>query len=212
MIKLIPILTLAVLFSATAAHAQVPGIQADVDVSVNAQANSQETSTRGNSEAQVNAGNKGGNASTTTRGQITAESHRSMVATFVQSLLSVADRDRAIGTEVRAVANSQNDSASTTVEAMTKVEKRSNILDFLFGTDWKNAGAVRSNIAKSNADIQRLENTLSKTTDASVRADLEAQISLLKDELVKLDGFVTENEQSFSLFGWFTKLFVKTEA
>ncbi len=211
--KLLSILTLTVLFSASVAHAQVPVVQTGVDANVTAKVQSQgDTRDTGEVHANVKAEGKSDNASAAAHGQATADSHRSMVATFVHSILSVADRDGGIGTEVRAVAKSQNDSASTTVEAMTKVEKRSKILDFLVGTDWKNAGAVRSDIAKSNADIQRLEKTLDDTTNASVRADLKVQIDLLKAEQAKLGNFVTENEKSFSLFGWFTKLFAKTDA
>jgi hypothetical protein len=157
---------------------------------------------------------KSENASSSAKvtGQANAEAHRSSVATFVKSLLSVADRDGGIGAEVRAVAQSQQESASTTVEAMTKIETRSKVLDFLFGTDWKNLGAVRSAAAKSAADIERLEAALADAASASVRADLEAQIEVLKDEQEDLEVFVTEHESSFSLFGWFTKLFVQADA
>jgi hypothetical protein len=152
------------------------------------------------------------NASTTAggNGERMSEAHRSVVATFVKSLLADANRDGGIGEEVRAVAQSQNDSASTTADAIVKVENRSKVMSFLFGTDWKNLGAIRSEIAKGNGDMQRLESALNKTTDASVRADLTTQIATLKAEQDKVQAFVDAHANSFSLFGWFTKLFVST--
>ena len=153
------------------------------------------------------------NASTTSRGKgdgISSE-HRSAVATFVQSLLRVADRDGGIGAQVRAVAQSQNDSASTTAEALAKVEGRSKIWSFFFGTDWKNVGKLRSEIAKAGSDAARLETAIAQATDASVKADLTAQLAALKAEQTKIETFVDSHENSFSLLGWFTKLFVSTE-
>lgn len=151
-------------------------------------------------------------SSVESHGEVTADEHKSSVATFVASLLSVADRDSGIGADVRAVAKSQQDSASTTAEAMAKVEARSKALTFLIGTDWKNLGMVRSAAAKSEADLKRLEAAHEKAASASVRADLEAQIDVLKHEQEHLASFVAENESAFSLFGWFTKLFVNVGA
>lgn len=151
-------------------------------------------------------------ASTTSRGkgEDMSSEHRSAVAAFVQSLLRVADRDGGIGAEVRAVAQSQNDSASSTAEAIAKVENRSKLWSFLFGTDWKNVGMLRSQLAKTDADAARLETALAEATDASVKADLQAQITALKAEQAKVETFVEAHEKSFSLLGWFTKLFVST--
>lgn len=153
-------------------------------------------------------------ASTTSRGKgedISGE-HRSAVAIFVQSLLRIANRDGGIGAEVRAVAQSQNESASTTAEALAKVESRSKLWAFFFGTDWKSVGKIRSELAKTGSDVRRLETTLTETSDVSVKADLTAQLTALKAEQAKIEAFVESHEKSFSLLGWFTKLFVSTSA
>ncbi len=153
--------------------------------------------------------NNGNNASSTAKekGQSVAEEHRSAVATFVRALLADADRDGGIGAEVRAVAQSQNDAASTTAEAIAKVEGRGALKTFFLGTDWKNLGVVRSGLAQGEADIARLEAALAQTTDASLKADLEAQIEVMEEAQADLEAFVEAHESTFSLFGWFTKLF-----
>lgn len=154
-------------------------------------------------------------ASTTSddrKGDDVSSEHKSAVALFVQSLLRVADRDGGIGAEVRAVAQSQNDSASTTAEALAKVEKRSSLKSFLFGTDWKNIGTLRSEIAKGESDAQRLQTAIDQATDASVKADLQAQLVVMQAAQAKVKAFVDAHARSFSLFGWVTKIFVKTEA
>lgn len=150
-----------------------------------------------------------GSVDTETNGETTAESHRSAVAAFVHSLLSVADRDGGIGTEVRTVAQAQNASASTTVTAMAEVEERGSIRTLLFGSDYKNLGVIRSEMATTANNIKQLRNLLDRTTDASTRAELDVQLKALETEEAHVSAYVTTHEDQFSLFGWFTKLFVK---
>src|SRR3989338_8415290 len=69
-------------------------------------------------QARVNATSTDANA----KGQLTAEAHRSTVAAFVQSLLNVANREGGIGAQVRVIAQTQSNAASTSAEAITKVE------------------------------------------------------------------------------------------
>jgi hypothetical protein len=195
------------------AQAQVDAdVRVEVGPNENAENNRQNGDTPTTDAERSNTDNKGASANASTTGQLTAEAHRSSVASFVQSLLSVADRDGGIGAEVRAVAQSQQESASTTAEAVAKVEGRSKVMTFLFGSDWKNLGSLRSEAAKAAADMKKLEAALDDATSASVRADLEAQITVLKEQQEELVSFIAEHESSFSLFGWFTKLFVKAEA
>lgn len=173
------------------------------------------TSTRGNTTS-TEAKNK--NASSTDmdddndnndRDETTSESHRSIVATFVHSLLNVANRNGGIGAEVSAVARSQNESSSTTVSAMQKVEGRGSLRTFLFGSDYKSLSVIKSELATTTENIARLKAVLNQTTDVTIRAELSAQISALETEQARLDAYVKVYEDHFSLFGWFNRLFVK---
>lgn len=151
------------------------------------------------------------NASTTgnAQGKFTSETHRSVVANFVHSLIKVADREGGIGAEVREIAKSQNDSATTTTSAMVKVERKGSFRTFLFGSDYKNLGVIRSEIATTTNNIARLKLLLDKATTTTDRAELNIQIQALETELSKINAFITARENRFSLFGWFNKLFVK---
>ena len=217
--KLLLVLTLAALFSGPVAYAQ--NLNADVNVTVksattgstvsNERRNENGTaSSSNNAQVKGSVKSNNGNASTSTNGSasLTAESHRSAIATFVQTLRATAERDGGIGAKVRVVAQSQSDAASTTIDAMTKIENRNKAASFFFGTDWKSAGAIRSAIAQNDADIRNLEKLVSVTSNASVRAELEAEIETLENARKDLEDFVTSHEEKFSLLGWFTKLFV----
>lgn len=135
----------------------------------------------------------------------TSAEHRSTVANFVQSLLLVADREEGIGAQVRVIARAQNDSASSSVVAITKLESRGKIRNFFFGTDYKSVGQLRSEIEVTQANIKNLQNLLEKTTDVNSKVELQAQIKVLQETEIKLDAFIKAHEVSFSLFGWFNK-------
>jgi hypothetical protein len=134
-----------------------------------------------------------------------AEAHRSAVATFVKSLLKVADREGGIGEQVRVIARSQNDSASTSEKAVLKVENRGKLRTFFFGSDYKSLGELRKEMVKTQNDIAKLKELLSKATNDSDKAELSAQIKVLEDFQVKIDAFVQARENQFSLFGWLFK-------
>ena len=143
------------------------------------------------------------------RGRINAEAHRSAVANFVQSLLSVADREGGIGEQVRVVAKEQNDSKEITAEAIDKVEKRSKIKTFLLGTDYKNLGALRSEMVKTRNHIEQLKRLADKAENEQDKTELQTQIQNLEQEQADIDSFISQNENQFSLFVWVVKLFVK---
>ena len=191
------------------AHAQLDAsVSTEVEVSGKSGAHRQDGKVAGENAAREP---KTGAASSSSA-HAAAETHRSAVAEVVASLLAVSERSGGIGAEVRAVAQSQQETASSTAEAVAKVAGRSAVMSFLFGTDWKSLGEIRSAVARGNADIARLERAAEDAGSASVRAELEAQIEALATEQEELAAFVAEHESKFNLFGWFTKLFVEAEA
>ena len=205
--------------SFSTANALSIGVDVNANAEVKTQGNatsSSKTEVKGNatssiakSEVRGNATSSGrtevkGNA-TSTAAKLKAETHGSAVVAIVKALLSAAARDGGIGAEVRLVAQSQNDSASTTVKAMTEVEKRGFLKKFLFGSDYKNIGQLRSEMVKTQNDVEKLEKLVLRATDAQAKTELDAQITALEATQAKLEAFVKANESSFSLFGWLKK-------
>lgn len=154
--------------------------------------------------------NEDKNSTTTeSKGKFESETHRSVVATFVKSLLSVADREGGIGKQVREIAQKQNDSASTTADAVNKVDEKGAFRTFFFGSDYKNLNVIKNELATTTENINQLKNILASTTNATDTVALNTQIKVLETEQTKLSDYVSNHENSFSLFGWFTKLFNK---
>lgn len=142
------------------------------------------------------------------KGQTNAQQHRSTVANFVQELLQVAERQEGgIGEQVRVVAQQQNQSAITTIQAMEKVQTRNKIRIFLFGSDYKNLGALRSEVVHTRNRIEQLNRIMADIENEGDRTEFQNQIQTLEQEQLRIENFIKTEEGKFSLFGWLIKLF-----
>lgn len=188
-------------------------------VSVNANANVNagvNVGTSGSRASATGTANMNANATSSTRGSTGGSSatgtamrleNRSGVAAQVQALLSLADRAGGIGPEVRVIAREYASTSARIGEAKDKVESRPGWMTVLIGADYRNLGALRSELSTTESQIKRLETAMDRSTDVTVKADLQVQINVLKAQASTTAEFVEENESSFSVFGWFVKIF-----
>jgi len=140
------------------------------------------------------------------QGQANAEQHRSTVANFVQNLQEVADREAGIGEQVRTIAQQQNQSATTTIQAMEKVQTRNRVKTFFLGTDYNNLGNLRSEMVHTRNRLEQLERLVENVQNEGDRIELQNQIQTLEQEQIRIENFVKAEERRFSLFGWLVKL------
>ncbi len=144
------------------------------------------------------------------KGEINGEEHRSTVSNFVHGLLDVADKEKGgIGQEVRTIAEEQNQSATTTIQAMEEVKAKNKIATFLFGSDYKNLGTLRSEVAQTQDRLEQLNKLSENVKDEAVKTQLQSQIQVLTQEQTKIQNFIQAQESTFSLFGWLVRLFSK---
>jgi predicted transcriptional regulator len=161
-----------------------------------------ETAEEGNKAA--GAGEPKGQA----KGRANAAAHRSAVASFVQSLNNIADREPGgIGEQVRAIAQEQNQAGEKVALAMEKVQNRNRFRTLLFGTDYKNTGAVRSEMVKTRNRIEKLNRIAADMEEGMDKTVLLEEAAALEAEQAKINEFIAANENKFSLFGWAVKLF-----
>ncbi|HBI34075.1 MAG TPA: hypothetical protein DEA43_02365 [Candidatus Moranbacteria bacterium] len=143
------------------------------------------------------------------KGQLNAEQHRNMVATFVKSLLAVADREGGIGQEVRVIAQQQNDTKDRAGDLITAVENRNKVKTFFIGTSYKNLGELRSQMVQTRNQIDQLKRLADKAENDQDKTELQTQIQTLEQQQTNINTFIANNESKFSLFGWAVKLFNK---
>ncbi len=139
--------------------------------------------------------------------QLVPEAHRNAVANFVQNLLQFADREEGIGEQVRNIAQQQNQSTDTTVQAMEKIKTRSQVKTFFFGSDYKNLGVLRSETIQTRNRLEQLNRLIENVQNEGDKTGLQNQTQILEQEQVKIENFIKTQESKFSLFGWLTKLF-----
>lgn len=173
-----------------------------------------ETQTQQQTQRQLQDGSGTGNQSQNQENsqkqeQINIQVHQNAVASFVQGLLRVADREGGIGEQVRTIAQEQNQSASTTIQAMEKVQTRNKIKTFFLGSDYKNLGELRSEAAQTMNRLSQLNNLMEKVENEADKTELQKQIQTLQQEQVKIEAFIKAQEEKFSLFGWLVKFFAK---
>ena len=193
--------TLVFLFAVTV-NAQM---ETGVDVGVKVKTNVEQVNVK--SQAQVNSTSTMAKNNAEDKGESTSDEHRSAVADVVLKLTAVAGKDRNIGEEIREVARDQATSSQRVVKAMVKIENRNALKTFLIGSDYKNLGALRSEIVTTDNSISRLTKARDRATDPVVKAELDVQIKALQDEKTKIDAFIQLNENKVSLMGWLFRIF-----
>jgi len=138
------------------------------------------------------------------------EEHRSMVADFVQKLQDIADNQKGgIGEQVRLIAQEQNQVREKIADEIESIQERNKIKTFLFGSNYKNLGALRSEMVQTRNRLEKLTGLMEDATTEADKAELQLQIQTMEQERLRIENFIEDNESKFSLFGWLVKLFNK---
>lgn len=147
-------------------------------------------------------------SSDTEKDEIDTEEHKSVVSDFVQGLLNVADKEKGTrGEQIKNIAKEQDGNKNDIADKIEKIKERSKFKTFLIGTDYRTIGQLRSEIAKTDNQIEQLSKIVDQTTNVDTKKVLQDQISNLKQQQAKVTNFLDVNAQKFSLFGWFAKMF-----
>ena len=142
------------------------------------------------------------------RGMSQGEMHKSMVAEAVHELLDTAERDGGIGGEVKEIANEQQMLHNSIAEKMDRVAGKSQWSVFLFGSDYRSLGELRSSLVTSENGLDRLSVARDRA-HPTLQDTIDAQIKALEAENAHAREFLDTHESTFSLFGWLAKYFAE---
>jgi hypothetical protein len=141
---------------------------------------------------------------------VNGEMYRNTVSNVVQELLEVADNTKGgIGEQVRVIAQEQEKTREQVADQIESIQQRNGIKTFLIGTNYRNLGALRSEMVNTENRLKQLNNLMEQTQNQSDQDTLQLQIQTMQAEQERINSFIQTNESKFSLFGWFVKLFVK---
>ena len=137
------------------------------------------------------------------------EERRSRVANAVQEMLAVADRNPAIGQQIRVVAQNQNQEQEEMEGALQTAKKRSGITKFLIGPNYKELKKVGDRLENHKnhlKELKGLRDQLGDNVDAEV---LARQIQAMEQIGAELENEVNQEKQGMSLFGWLFRWMAK---
>ena len=131
------------------------------------------------------------------------------IETAIQNLNRVTERDNnpEVGEQIRSMVQNHEMVQTRTETALHQMSQRNQIVKFLIGPDYKNAGQVRSDMVGLRNDIRRLEQIKEGSLPADV-GDIQGAIDELQIEANGLEVQLIEQLSGFSLFGWLAKLLV----
>ena len=125
-------------------------------------------------------------------------------ANYKNVIVEKKDNDNdEIAREVREIIEKQNYSTEKAGGLMDKIEGGSGLGKFLFGT---NLGMLRFQLVQIKDLIYHLEQLSNAIPDAEGQVQIMEKIEASKEKQTKIENFISEQEQKFSLLGWFTKV------
>jgi len=135
----------------------------------------------------------------------TAVQRRSQVASAVQEMLQVADRNGGIGQQVRTIAQAQNQNQEKLEASLDKVQNRSSFAKFFVGPNYGEINNAEKLLEQNRARIQEL-NQIKNQLLYSDQQVITEQIQLLEQANLQIQNQLNNAGKGFSLLGWMFRL------
>ncbi len=150
-------------------------------------------------------GNKG-------QGSPNALLHKKNITDVVISLNEISDEEDQIGNEdvsdeIEEVAIEEEENVDEVADAISAVEKRPKWKTFLFGSDYKNLGQLRSSLAHNTNSVRKLHKAQNEVQANGNEEDVQAQLGELVQERDRIRTVIAEHEDDFGILGWVFRFF-----
>ena len=136
----------------------------------------------------------------------TSEQRRSQVATAVQAMLQIADRDGGIGQQVRVIAQNQNQNQEKLEKNVEKIQSRSEIAKFLIGANYGEIKDAQKTLEQNKEQIKQMNQIRTQLSNQGDQQQLAEQIKVLEQTNQEIEALMENSQKGFSLFGWLNKL------
>lgn len=142
----------------------------------------------------------------TTKGKSTSEQRRSEVASAVQNMLQVADRESGIGQQVRVIAQNQNQNQVKLEQNVEKIQDRGGFAKFFIGPNYGEIKDAQKTLEQNREQIRQLNQIKNKLSNQGDQQQLAEQIKVLEQANQEIETLITDAQEGFSLFGWLNRL------
>jgi len=140
----------------------------------------------------------------------TAREHMSTVALKVEELLAARTTQGGIGEQIREVAREQNQAQEQIEGEVTQLENRNRFMSFFFGPDSNAMGNLNGLIEQNQVRITELQQLAQQVTNEGELTLIQETIQELEQQNTALQDYIDSLNSSFSIFGWFKKIFLNT--
>lgn len=112
-------------------------------------------------------------------------------------------------TQIQSVMENQEKINQEAVKQVEKVSSRPGFVRFLLGPDWSAVKLMKQQVEQNQMQVQKLEQMKTQTQNQAEQTMLKEAIALTEKQNTALEEQIRASEGSFSLFGWFFRLFNK---
>jgi biopolymer transport protein ExbB/TolQ len=129
------------------------------------------------------------------------------VSNAVQEMIQVAERSGGIGEQIRTIAQAQNQNQIKLEESIEKVQKRSNLVKFIAGPDYREISNAEKILEQNREQIQQINQIKMQLENSADQQVLTEQVQLLEVANLEIENVLNNSQKEFSLLGWMFKLF-----
>ena len=115
--------------------------------------------------------------------------------------------DDGVSGKVRKVAAEHKAAAQTLKKSLEDIKDRKGLTAFLFGPDFSALDTLGAQVAAMNARAAALEAAAAQIADPTIRQILLTQADVLRSEVLKLQSYISAEDDQFSIFGALLRLF-----
>jgi DsbC/DsbD-like thiol-disulfide interchange protein len=140
---------------------------------------------------------------------VVATQRRSNVATAVQEMLHVADRNGGIGEQVREIAQKQTQNQEKLEVSLQKIQNRNKFVRFFIGQNYGEINNAEKTLEQNREQIKVLNEIKVQLTNEGDEQLLTEQIQTLEEANLEIENSLEVSQEGFSLFGWMFKRLAK---
>ncbi len=142
-------------------------------------------------------------------GSAVAQQRRSQVASAVQTMLQISERNGGIGQQIKTIAQAQTQNQEKLETSLAKVQSRSALAKFFLGPNYGEINNAEKTLEQNREQIKQLNQVKNMLANQGDQQQLTEQIKLLEQADLEIENSLGYAQQGASLFGWLNRLFAK---
>ena len=135
-----------------------------------------------------------------------AQEHMSSVAVYIQNLLNVSDQNGGIGTQIRVIAQAQQNNQASIAGELQQLTTRNRFVRWFVGPDKTALEQLSMQQLMIEEHISQLQELQLTTDDEETSQAIEDALTALEEQKVLIDDEIAQQTDSFNLLTWLQNL------